>query len=230
MSKAILNFADQRFVHGQKRLRASLHGKFDGTLLFYTDPGAIPCPPHKLLSYGFKAAIVEKALQSGVRFVLWIDSSVYVRHNINLIFQRIEQDGYFLLNQGNELGGRTLGEWCSDDALGVFGISRDEACTWPSCYGTVFGLDLHKNKDFLDEYLKLSKDPNVMNGPWHNHNNAASVDNRVQGHRHDQTLLSYLTWKHNMRNYILGDEAYQFISGYYDNYKNPESVLVFTPV
>jgi hypothetical protein len=225
---AIANFANKRYVFGQNRLRDSVPKNFTGELLFYNNWCDIPCKPHEELAYGFKAAIIEKAIARGIRYILWLDSSFYIRKDLDLIFDKIKTDGYILFNQGYSVGDITLGEWSSDAALRVFGISREEAYKMPSCIGGFFGLDLHRNADFLHEYLALSKNPEVMNGSWNNLDNAVSIDSKVNGHRHDQTLLSFLSWKHGMRNYICGEERFTFYSGYYDDYKNPNSAVVFT--
>lgn len=241
MKKAILNFSDhfyglkddsncKRYINGQKRLRNSLKSNFNGDLLFYNSEKEVPCKSHREVHYGFKPAMIEKAMNMGYELMFWCDSSVYVRKNMQPIFDRIERDGYFILAQGN-LGDVSSGEWCCDSALEPLKLTREESFKIPHCVATVFGLDLRKNKEFFNEYFALGKDGRAFNGPWNNRERQASSDPRVQGHRHDQTVLSVLAWRHGMKNWIESDEKLNhWLSGHYDGYKYPNSILVMSPV
>ena len=81
---------------------------------------------------------------------------------------------------------------------------------------STIGLDLRKYNyhsiAFLEQYFQLASDgvtfrgipldsPHAIQKSWGNANQEMCADERVLGHRHDQTAASVISWKLGMRNW-----------------------------
>ena len=141
------------------------------------------------IPYGFKPFCVKRALDTGYNQVLWLDTSVRSIGPIWPVFDAISDDGYFLV-----YGGGNAGLWSSDACLASFGMSREESLAVKEIGGAVLGFDYHhpNGKLLFDEYLAHIQD---FKGSWDNERGQVSVDPRVRGHRHDQTVLSMIAHK-----------------------------------
>jgi len=196
--KCVVDFASGWFSKGQQRIRETfIEQGYDGDFLFYNDTEQIEgCPSHAKAPYAFKAHAMKVAQKKGYRFILWIDSSVFAVKPVKPIFDQIERDGYLLLN-----GGWNTGQWCSDAALVTLGITREEAFKIPHMMACVIGLDLNNARanQFFDRYFELSNDGITFIGAWTNANHEVSDDDRVKGHRHDQTAASVIATKLGMK-------------------------------
>lgn len=215
----IVNFATGGFLAGQIRLQNMLKEQgYDGHAVYFTDESELPgCPRHGDAPYAFKSYALKKAQQDGYRYVLWMDSSVYPVRDITEAFDMIAEDGYLLLN-----GGWCSGQWCSDNALGTLGVTREQLFSpqtghegrqypnWPHLMACVIGLDLEnsKAKAFLDKYYEYANDGVTIQGAWDNGGCKVSIDPRVRGHRHDQTIASVVSWKLGMKNWREGVLVY----------------------
>lgn len=204
----VVNFANNWFVKGQQRLKETFrrHG-YNGDFLFFNNESELNCPPHGEVPYAFKAYALMLARERGYRYVLWVDSSVYAVKPVKLAFDRIERDGYLLLN-----GGWNTGQWCSDAALATLEITREDSFGYPHMMACVMGLDLHavKAQHFLQRYYELANDGVTFKGAWTNKNHEVSDDERVLGHRHDQTAASVIATKLGMKftdNLLVYDET-----------------------
>jgi hypothetical protein len=203
MRKVVVNFASGRYAEGQQRLKQSLMATgYDGDFLFENLENNIPFTSHNKVNYGFKAAMIDKARCSGYELILWLDASVYAQKSIQPIFDYIEKEGYFILENTNNTG-----SWCADTALKPLEITREESFTIPHIFSGVFGLNVQKHTDVISEfYLMAVLRPGAFNGHKHNDRGIVSKDPRVFGHRHDQTVLSVLFWRHGIRKYIQQEE------------------------
>ena len=220
--RCILNFSNDRYVRGQNRLIDSLKTVgYRGDWLMDTNVEDIPFKSHAEINYGFKAGMINKALNLGYESILWIDASVYAAKDVTPIFDYIDNNGYFVFQYGQQ-SSVTSGEWCADVALEPLGITRDESYKIPHAYATLFGLNLKKHAEFFKEYLRLAEDGAAFTAPWHNHKGEASIDSRVKGHRHDQTVMSVLMWKMGMRNWIGESERLEW----YRHYKDPGNAIL----
>jgi len=206
--KCVINFANNWFVKGQQRLKETFRQQgYDGDFLFFNGEHELSCPRHSESPYAFKAYALVHAQSKGYRYVLWVDSSVYAVKPVQLAFDRIEQDGHLLLN-----GGWNTGQWCSDAALETLGITREESFGYPHMMACVMGLDLQTTKArlFLQRYYDLANDGITFRGAWTNKNHEVSDDDRVLGHRHDQTAASVVATKLGMKftdNLLVYDET-----------------------
>ena len=204
----VVNFANNWFVKGQCRLKETFrrHG-YNGDFLLFNSEQELGCPPHSEAPYAFKAYALKLAQDKGYHYVLWVDSSVYAVKSVQLAFVRIERDGYLFLN-----GGWNTGQWCSDAALETLGITREDSFGYPHMMACVMGLDLHEStaQHFLQRYYELANDGVTFKGAWTNKNHEVSDDERVLGHRHDQTAASVIATKLGMKltdNLLVYDET-----------------------
>jgi hypothetical protein len=150
-------------------------------------------PSHEAVPYSFKAWALVWARAAGYESALWMDSSAWAVQPINPIFDRIDRDGYIFWRDGN-----SLGRWCSDAALAKMKInetlkeSRERAFEIPLPYLCSFGLKLTEGPgaEFLDRFIAAACDGVSFIGDWKNDEGQVSKDNRVKGHRHDQSAAA----------------------------------------
>ena len=147
-----------------------------------------PGKSHQECPYGFKIDAFRQAQAAGIRRALWLDCSVWAVGPLEPAWQMIDERGVLLIEYGG-----SLGEWTSDAALEIYGISREQALEMPICYALLIGLDLESDIgcEFLDLWQGL-RDAGAFVGPWENEDQEASADPRCLGHRHDQSAASFL--------------------------------------
>lgn len=210
--QCVVNFGSGSFDRGEKRIRASFleHG-YDGDFLFFHHEDELSCPAHQEVPYAFKAYALKDAQRRGYRYVLWVDSSVYAVGPVEKAFGIIKNLGYLLL-----LNGWTTGQWCSDAALETLGLTREEAFEYRHIMACVMGLDLMDSSAqyFLEQYYALANDGITFKGAWSNKNHEVSQDDRVLGHRHDQTAASVIASK-------LGMNKWQEYMLVYNDHQDP---------
>jgi hypothetical protein len=201
MSKRIcvINFSDDagNFKFGQTRLVESLRNVgYNGDFQLYNSHYQLGCKPHAEVPYQFKVYAIHKAYKDGYDIVLYCDSSIFPIKNITPCLEYIEQNGYLF-----ELCGFYLGQWCTDVALNKFGITRDEAFKMPMHSAGFTGLDFsnEKSKEFIEQWFEYAKNEETFKGAWNNNNNEVSTDPRCSGHRHDQSVATYLANKLEMK-------------------------------
>jgi hypothetical protein len=155
-------------------------------------------PTHKEVPYAFKPFAIRAAALAGYTKILWMDSKCYILDKIVPVEKALEEDGYWFLEDGG-----SVGEWCSDSVLPLLGITREEGLKMKVIAAKHFALNFeHKiARDFFDAYLGYATDDDgkAYIGPWTNENQEASTDERVQGHRHDQTCASMIVNRLDMK-------------------------------
>lgn len=197
--RCIVNYADNRgwYPKGQARL-ASQCEKFGVEFLPFS--GDAPCgyAPHALVPYAFKAACVEAAIRRGYDTVCWMDASANLQHHPGPIFDLAEKEGAFVsMNYGIKTG-----KWSTDQCLVEFGLTRQEAWAIEHCSALVcaFCPSHPIGGPLWNEYSAAAKKGTALIGP-HNAKDAPHLFNKwdptgVEGHRHDQTVLSILAAKY----------------------------------
>jgi hypothetical protein len=181
---ALVSVATGKYIKSMDRLE---HATGDFQLFAHRDSMPRSASPHRIIPYQFKPQAIWNAYQNGYRNIIWFDSIIYPNRPLDDLFSLVKQNGYLIF-----LNGWTTGQWCADSALQPLGITRDESFVIPHAMACVMGFDLTR-PDVLDVFLKW-KDvaPSAYPGSWNNLNHAASTDDRVLGHRHDQTAISVL--------------------------------------
>ena len=190
--KCIINYSSGGwYPKGGERLKNRLKElEFDGETIIAINKLPVFCKPHSEVPYMFKPYMFLLALDLGFEQVIWMDSAIYPVKKIDPLFDILENTGHLIL-----LNGWTTGEWCADSALEPLGITREESFNIPHAMANVLGFDF-TNKESLDVFYKyLHGAEKTFPGPWNNDSNKASIDNRVLGHRHDQTAISVLAYK-----------------------------------
>jgi hypothetical protein len=185
--RLIVNFATGRFLPGQARLVAICH-KINQPIATY---GAADDFEHDEAPYYFKAqAMARSATQAST--LLWVDASIYPVLPMGPLFELIERNGYFLLENGYNNG-----QWCNDASLSYFGYSRDVAWKQPQVMGGLWGVSMKHptGKLLLNTLIELKS---LFRGKWSNNDKTESQDSRCQGHRHDQSVLSLFAAKHQL--------------------------------
>lgn len=223
MSRSIVNVATDSWVRGQRRLMEACEALGE-PIRRWTDCFPPRCPPHWMRGflkggtehecrpYAFKAFALREARDAGIGTLLWCDASVIPLKPLTPIWERIEHDGYWILQNG-----WTNDEWTAEDAYkDLFpGVPFEQAVEHnrqiPHVIGTVFGIDTGHRLGllFLAEYYRLAAFTRAFCGPWQN-TNAPGAPGRNQdrradacgpsfilGHRHDQTAMSVIA--HNLK-------------------------------
>ncbi len=172
------------------------------TSLFWNGTYPPDCPIHIMAPFAFKYYAIAEAYRLGYEQILWLDGSVIAVANLQPMWDRIASEGHLFVPSG-----LWLGNWCSDHALRLFGLSREEAFSVPSVAGCVFGLDISRPEGrrllegFREFTLKgamkgaqidtryadidLSNFPNISIG-------FVSTDRRVYDHAGDEALFAAL--------------------------------------
>lgn len=203
----VVSFADGvgNYAKAMRRLELSLSAVgFGGQYEIWkgiNDYAHIESPHHKgtpdAVPYAFKAYSIKKAIEEEADIVLWCDSVVYATKSIKPIIDHIRQHGYLLFDNV----GFSIGDYTSDACIEKFGISRTESFYVPMIMACVMGFDLRHPvaKIFLEKYIAAAGDGVSYQGEWTNSNQEVSQDQRVKGHRHDQSVASCIAYKMGMK-------------------------------
>ena len=166
------------------------------------------CPTHQESPFAFKFFCIREVSKMAFDNILWLDSCIVIKNNLQDVFQLMSSNGYFCIKNWH-----SIGEYCHDKALHTLGITREQSLKLPCIQGTNFGLNFRyaKSRILLDEMIRLSLDGITFPGPYTNENHMASMDNRVAGHRHDQIAMSVVLLKMGMEKWFACGEHPWFI-------------------
>jgi hypothetical protein len=198
--QCIVSFADGTGSYRKKlqRLEQSMKGNFSGDLLLFTDYKEIGSPRHDEIPYAFKPYAIQKAIDLGYEQILWCDSPIYAKQNIQPVFDHIEEHGYVFFDNI----GYSLGDYTNDKTLNHFNITREDS--WKikmimACcmgFGVVHPMDKIVREAF-SKYIRAVRE--LYPGEWDNDDLTESNDRRVKGHRHDQSVMSAIIWNLNLK-------------------------------
>lgn len=182
--KAIVNLVSpiERYIYGQQRLANSFHdvvgwhGVIDLNLIM--DETTIGSPRHTDNPYAFKIYAIQKMRLLGYDQVFWADASVVFVKHPKPLFDWISDKGFFF-----EHAGHMVGNWCKDETLEYFGITREEAMSMPMFSAGLTGLDF-KNPIAVEFFNQWER---------------SMIDGQFKGgwdiHRHDMTCGSIIANK-----------------------------------
>lgn len=183
----VVNVAvDSWYPKGQDRLRDCLrdHG-FSGSTSF-SKSYAPHWPTHRQRPYAFKSYAIFDLDPFDPDVVVWLDSSIVVVNPIDKIIERAREHGACVWDSG-----WALGQWTKDEALAIYGVTRDEAMEIPLVVGGAFALDLthDRGRNIFKRLFEYASHPSLFVGAW---DNAAGNlgDSRCLGHRHDMPALT----------------------------------------
>ncbi len=180
------------YPRGQDRLALSARDVgFGGDLLMYRNEYPPGCPTHQQEPYAFKHAAFDVSAARGNGATLWADSSVWFIKPLDVLFAEIEQNGYWVMTQGWQVG-----TWCTDEALPKLGIEREASFEMVMVTACMYGLDVTSDvgREIL-AWMRARCTDGSFRGPWKREAGFVSEDKRVLGHRHDQTALSVIVHK-----------------------------------
>ena len=99
--------------------------------------------------------------------------------------------------------GWNTSQWCIDSALEPLGITREQAMDIPHPVATTFGIDTRNEAVMaaFEEWEGLAINGVAFRGPWRI---PPCIDrlpeaHEVGGHRHDQTALGVVAWRHGLK-------------------------------
>ncbi len=173
--------------------------------LFYED---LPegCPAHEEKQYAFKIYAMQRVINGGFRYVLWMDSSFQPIASIEPIWKHIEEHGWYVPSQADSF----LGTWTSDAALRSYGIFRDHAMKIPLAFSGLIGLDMeHPTGKIIWRDWQHTFWVDAWDGPHYNQGITeragyklkgwCSDDPRCEGHRHDESALSFVLHQNGLK-------------------------------
>lgn len=162
------------------------------------------CPPHEKMPYAFKIEAMRRAVDAGFENLLWMDATCQPTGSIEEIWSLIQEHEYYIVKQEDA----RLGTWTNDLSLEIYGITRDEAMDIPLVYTGLIGLkpagdvgsqiwnawdELYKRGAFFGAHENIPVYPWEEHGAkWRGH---CSMDKRCEGHRHDESAMSFVLWK-----------------------------------
>jgi hypothetical protein len=188
---------DSWYPRGIDRLRRAAEriGFPAADVLTWRDEYPPGSPSHQIVLYGFKAFAFEEAKRRGYDQAIWMDASCWPIRPLDELVLEIGFEGYAFFNSGWRTG-----QWCSDRALPLLGITREESFAIPMIAATCMGVDLQSEPGeiFLREFSAHARDTS-FNGPATNELRQASADARVLGHRYDQTAASVIVHRHRFK-------------------------------
>jgi hypothetical protein len=170
MSRVIVSVATgPRFCGGMRRLEAILDRLEEPHYFWYDKfPDG---PTQDQIPYGFKVSALEPMLANQT---MWLDSSIVPIQPLEKVWKLISSQGYWF-SQNYDY---TVGQFCSDEALPIMELTREDAHNIPLVIATAFGLGFETEIAwrFFAEWKRLMH-AGAFNGSDHNH-------------RHDQTVAS----------------------------------------
>ena len=158
-------------------------------------------PSHDESQYAFKIHAMQGLIDGGFQNVLWMDTTFQPVASIDPLWEHIQETGWFVAEQN-----AYLGNWVSDRALKIFGISRDSAMEIPLVYSGLVGIDQQNEtgRAIWEHWHELYAQ-GAFRGPHYNERGVTtwmerglkwaghcSNDPRCEGHRHDEAALSFV--------------------------------------
>jgi hypothetical protein len=196
MRRAVVTVATDSYLPFQERLIARVHDVDPGCTVMSWQSMPDGCPAHAERPYAFKSYALAEAAQVA-DLLLWCDAPIVPVRDMAPLWERIERDGYWIARNGwNNY------EWTADSAYNILfpGMPLDQARKInkqiPHVVASAFGISVQHpfGEALLREYCRLC-DTTAISGPWRNTPETPCGPSEVLGHRHDQTILSFIAWK-----------------------------------
>jgi hypothetical protein len=173
-TRCIVNVATTPYWNGQIR-QATMLDEFTNVPYkhYKTEPPGAPL--HYENPYAFKIYAIEAARDQGFEQILWLDASVYPVKTIDPVWDWLTEKGIFM-----EEAGHYVGQWCNQQTLDYFNITREEAMKMPMFSAGFVGFDFRRkvSVEFFEKW-KASMLAGMFKGDW-------------TEHRHDMTVGSII--------------------------------------
>lgn len=201
-----------RYKTGQDRLSESLT-KFkrdDMDVYLFEGEESVGSPLHTENPYAFKLYAIEKMRSLGYRKIIWLDASIVAVMDFASFMNRLNREGTFF-----EDSGWKVGEWCNDETLKMFEITREQAMVMPmfSAGMVAFDFGYVMAREFFARWWNSMND-GAFKGSWDNH-------------RHDMTAGSIIANQMKLTHlYAYTTEFFSYIGpGYTPNPNSPFQLL-----
>lgn len=198
---AIVTFYDdkEKYILAGNRQRESLQsiGFPMENYFAFRNYGEFNSPTHSDLPYAFKPFAIQEIRKKGFETIIWMDSPVYAVKNIDAFIEYVKLNGFIFFDNL----GYTIGDYTSDQCLTNFNMSREESFKQQMIMACLMGFNF-KNQlatKLFNEYFIAINFYGNYEGDWTNESNQVSKDNRVKGHRHDQSVMSIILAKENIK-------------------------------
>ncbi len=147
--------------------------------------------PHNKVPYLFKFELIRMAYNDGYKRIVWLDSSIVVKRDLNELFDG--SCGWCFHNLGHPLY-----KWIGDEAVKNMVMDEKELYSTPQTWGGCFGLDFNnfKASTLLSEILHQAD--------MGSFNECHSNREGFVAHRHDQSVLSVLFNRYKVKMYDYG--------------------------
>jgi len=207
---AIVNFANDVswYREGQQRLREELN-KFNPEIAFFgfQTEEQIGSPKHHENPYAFKVYCFNRVMAMGFNKIIYADSSLYPIKSIQPIIDHLDNVGYVM-----EDSGHFAGQWCNENALNYFGVTKDEIKDVPMFTAGFLGLDLSRDI------------PRRFFNHWYNSMINGAFKGSWSDHRHDMTCGSVIAKCHFDMEYIPVCTYLAYIGA---SYPKPKETTIF---
>jgi predicted RNase H-like HicB family nuclease len=202
--RAIVNLATQHYWPGQDRLKNSIPKGYE--VFTFQNEIQVHAPKHKDNPYAFKIYAFEEVRKFGFEQILWLDASVYAVKNPAPVFDWIDKYGYFM-----EESGHFVGQWCNNQTLSFFGITRQEAMSMSMFSAGFTGIDFtNKTGVAFFSRWKNAMLNGMFKGSW-------------SDHRHDMTCGSVIANQMGLQ-YSKGGTYFAYVG---DVFGCPQETAVF---
>jgi hypothetical protein len=189
-------------------------GSYSGVI--YTASYPPESPPHEAVPYGFKPYAFAQAIKDGYEQIIWMDSSVRLIRHPKKLLDYAGTNGFAVWDNL----GHPLSRWIADSTANQLKIRPEELAICPQIMACVIVADVtHEHTQYiLKEWIEYSKDGISFQGA------GGSTRPEHCGHRHDQSVLSYLLWKNNIEflpygglnyapHHLTGEHETYFVNG-----------------
>lgn len=146
--------------------------------------------PHSEVPYKFKFELIQKAVNDGYKRIVWLDSSLIIKRDLNDL---LNGEGFCFHNLGHPLY-----KYISDKAQSNLWLSDSDLLETPQIWGGAFGLNF--NFDIAHKLL----DAIIKQAEIGSFNEGTSNRQGFVAHRHDQAVMSVLFKRYGIKMYDYG--------------------------
>lgn len=143
--------------------------------------------------YSWKPVIIKQSLDLAP-YVLWIDAGSTVLKNLNLLFEYIEYQGYFLSTIGMDTNIYNVGWGTTQYVRDVYALDKPEnqwILSTPPVMGGIIGASRKSYQELVLPFYEMAKNVRLFEDD-------GTTPNGFGSGRHDQTLLSTHAYLNNL--------------------------------
>lgn len=200
-----------------------LHYSFDGYVdeymgininnckgIQFPQPKAFTGYPHSEVPYHFKPAIFQIAREKGYDQVIWCDSTIRVKKDLQPLLDIAKEQGIVVFDNL----GHPIRQWISKECRAQMNVTDQELVTMPQIMACVIIFDFTNPKGvtIFDEWCSYANDGISFK-------NGTSERSDFKAHRHDQVVLSVLCNRNGIKMQPYGQLVYppHDVNGEYGN-------------